>query len=176
MTDVPLLERLAALPPVPISELIGIMAEPERLSRDPLFAGLVGVDESGARAVHPLVPAVLERLGQRADATCYGALIEALTGILNAAVRVAVVAPLRAAGLPPDHLLLRLEKLSPTLGFQSDDREWARGWVSDPTGHDAALVQQCMVRLLLGLRGLAEARARVLIGAADAPPPSKGGG
>jgi hypothetical protein len=176
MADVPLLERLAALPPVPVSELIAIMAEPERLSRDPLFAGLVGVDDSGAAAVHPLVPAVLERLGQRADATCYGALIEALTGIWNAAVRGAVVARLRAAGLPPDDLLLRLEKLSPTLGFQSDDREWARGWVSDPTGHDAALVQQCMVRLLLALRGLAEARARVLTGGADAPPPSKGEG
>src|SRR4029453_19102921 len=91
MADAPLLERLAALPPVPVSELIGIMAEPARLSRDPLFAGLVGVDDSGSAAVPPLVPAGLERLGQRADATCYGALIEALTGMWNAAVRGAVV-------------------------------------------------------------------------------------
>ena len=42
---------------------------------------------------------------QKPDATCYAALIEALTGIWNAAVRGAVVARLRAAGLPADDLL-----------------------------------------------------------------------
>jgi hypothetical protein len=39
--------------------------------------------------------------------------------------------------------------------------------MADPTAQDAALVQQCMVRLLLALRGLGEARARMLI---DEPP------
>jgi len=162
MPDVPLLERLAGLPPVPISELASLLTEPRTVAKDPLLAGLVGRDEHGEPAVHPLLPAVLERLQQRPEATCYGALIEALTGIWNAAVRGAVVARLRATGLPPDDLLLRLGALSPTLGFQAEDREWARAWMADPTAQDAALVQQCMVRLLLALRGLAEARARAL--------------
>jgi hypothetical protein len=74
-----------------------------------------------------------------------------------------VVARLRAAGLPPDDLLLRLQARSPTLGFQADSRDVARAWMSDPTAQDGALVQQCMVRLLLALRGMAEARARTLI-------------
>jgi len=82
-------------------------------------------------------------------------------------VRGAVVARLRAAGLPADDLLLRLERLSPTLGLKAESREWARAWMADPTAQDAVLVQQCMVRLLLALRGLAEARARMLI---DEPP------
>jgi hypothetical protein len=89
-------------------------------------------------------------------------LLEALTGIWNAAVRGAVVARLRSAGLPPDDLLLRLSDLSPTLGLRDEDRDWARVWMADPTAQDAALVQQCVVRLLLALRGLAEARARAL--------------
>jgi hypothetical protein len=160
-TDQPLLERLAGLPPVPVSELVTLF-ERAGLGKDPLLAGLVGQDEEGRPAVHPLVAAVLEHLGQKPDATCYAALLEALTGIWNAAVRGAVVARLRAAGLPPDDLLLRLQALSPTLGFQADSREVARAWMSDPTAQDAALVQQCMVRLLLALRGMAEARARTL--------------
>ena len=85
-----------------------------------------------------------------------------LTGIWNAAVRGAVVARLRASGLPADDLLLRLQALSPTLGFQSEKREWARQWMADPTAQDGQLVQQCLVRLLLAIRGLAEARARFL--------------
>src|SRR5436309_589138 len=72
------------------------------------------------------------------------------------------MARLRAAGLPPDDLLLRLQTLSPTLGFQAESREWAQQWMTDPTAQDARLVQQCLVRLLLALRGLAEARARGL--------------
>ena len=163
MPDAPLLERLAALPPVPVAELGDLLARPEVLSRDPLLAGLVGADEQGEPAVHPLLAAVVDHLRQREDATCYAALIEALTGIWNAAVRGAVVARLRAAGLPPDDLLLRLGALSPTLGFQAESRDWARAWMADPTTQDAALVQQCMVRLLLALRGLAGARARALI-------------
>lgn len=161
--DVPLLERLAQLPTVPVVELVELLERLPTLAKDPLLAGLVGQDEDGEPALHPLLAAVVEHLKQRPDGTCYGALIEALTGIWNAAVRGAVVARLRAAGLPPDDLLLRLEKLSPTLGFRSENREWARRWMADPTAQDAQLVQQCLVRLLLALRGLAEARARALI-------------
>ncbi len=160
--DAPLLERLAQLPAVPVAELIDLLERMPSLATDPLLAGLVGVDEGGEPALHPLLAAVVEHLKLRPDSTCYGALIEALTGIWNAAVRGAVVARLRAAGLPPDDLLLRLQRLSPTLGFQSENREWAQQWTADPTAQDVQLVQQCLVRLLLALRGLAEARARAL--------------
>lgn len=161
--DSPLLDRLASLPPVPVSDLLALLDRGEAVGRDPLLAGLIGVDEEGQAVLHPLVPAVVEQLGKRPTATCYAALLEALTGIWNAAVRGAVVARLRAAGLPADDLLLRLEALSPTLGFRAEDREWVRAWMADPTGRDAALVQQCLVRLLLALRGLAERRARILL-------------
>ncbi len=170
MADAPLLERLAALPAVRIAELVELLERTSHLAKDPLLAGLVGVDEDGEPAMHPLLAAVLEHLQQRPEATCYAALIEALTGMWNAAVRGAVVARLRAAGLPPDDLLLRLGALSPTLGFQSENREWARQWMADPTAQDAQLVQQCLVRLLLALRGLAEARARTLTDPGTPPP------
>jgi|SRR6185436_13195714 len=165
--DVPLLERLASLPPVPVSTLLSLLESLGAGGRDPLLAGLVGTDEAGDPAVHPLVPAVMEHLQQRPDATCYAALLEALTGIWNAAVRGAVVGRLRAQGLPQDDLLLRLEALSPTLGLRAESRDWARAWMTDPTAQDAALVQHCLVRLLLALRGLAEGRARGLL---ETPP------
>lgn len=165
--DAPLLERLAGLPPVSVAELLDALSRLPQLGRDPMLAGLAGVDDEGEAAVHPLLAAVLEHLKQKPDTTCYAALIEALTGMWNAAVRGAVVGRLRAAGMPADDLLLRLERLSPTLGLKGDSRDWARAWMADPTAQDAALVQQCMVRLLLALRGLAEARARILI---DEPP------
>ena len=161
--DVPLLERLAGLPAVPIAELIRLLEAIPDLSKEPLLAGLVGVDEQGEPAAHPLLWLVVEHLKERAGGTCYGALLEALTGVWNAAVRGAVVARLRASGLPADDLLLRLQGLSPTLGFQADEREWAQQWMADPTAQDGQLVQQCLVRLLLAVRGLAEARARLLI-------------
>jgi hypothetical protein len=82
-----------------------------------------------------------------------------------------VVARLRAAGLPPDDLLLRLSALSPTLGLATESRDWARQWMADPTAQDALLIQQCLVRLLLAVRGLAEARAVTLAGAP--PPPTE---
>jgi len=169
--DAPLLDRLAALPAVPVSELRALLGRAAGLGKDPVLAGLVGVDEEGEPALHPLAVAVLEQLQTRPDATCYAALIEALTGIWNAAVRGAVVARLKAGGLPPDDLLLRLEALSPTLGFRAENRQWARAWMVDPTAQDGALVQQCLVRLLLAVRGLAEARARALT---DPHPPSRG--
>lgn len=168
--DAPLLERLAGLPAVSVAELIALLEALPDLSKEPLFAGLVGVDEQGEPAMHPLLTAVVEHLGQRPEATCYAALLEAVTGMWNAAVRGAVVARLRAAGLPADDLLLRLQNLSPTLGFQAENREWARQWMADPTAQDAQLVQQCMVRLLLALRGLAEARARMLTDSGSRPP------
>jgi hypothetical protein len=34
--------------------------------------------------------------------------------------------------------------------------------MADPTAQDSQLVQQCLVRLLLAVRGLAEQRARAL--------------
>ena len=74
------------------------MPEP---GRDPLLAGLAGVDDEGEPAVHPLLAVVVEHLKQKPDATCYAALLEALTGMWNAAVRGAVVARLRAAGCRP---------------------------------------------------------------------------
>jgi hypothetical protein len=172
-SDAPLLDRLAGLPAVSIAELVALLERMPDLARDPLLAGLVGVDEEGTPAVHPLLAAVVEHLKQRPEATCYAALIEALTGIWNAAVRGAVVARLRAEGLPADDLLLRLAALSPTLGFQADKRDWARQWMADPTAQDAQLVQQCLVRLLLAVRGLAEARARALT---DLKPPSPDSG
>lgn len=161
-SDLPLLERLAGLPPVSISELVRLLEGMPDFSREPLLAGLVGVDEQGEPAAHPLLGGVVEHLKERPDTTCYAALLEALTGIWNAAVRGAVVARLRASGLPADDLLLRLQALSPTLGFQAEKREWARQWMADPTVQDGQLVQQCLVRLLLAVRGLAEARARLL--------------
>lgn len=161
-SDLPLLERLASLPAVTVAELISLLEAAPDLSKEPLLAGLVGVDEQGEPAAHPLLGVVLEHLKGRPEATCYAALLEALTGIWNAAVRGAVVARLRASGLPADDLLLRLESLSPTLGFQAEKREWARQWMADPTAQDGQLVQQCLVRLLLAIRGLAEARARFL--------------
>jgi hypothetical protein len=162
--DVPLLERLAGLPAVPIEELIRLLEAIPDLSKEPLLAGLIGVDEQGEPAAHPLLGLVVEHLKDRPAGTCYAALLEALTGIWNAAVRGAVVARLRATGLPADDLLLRLQALSPTLGFQADTREWARHWMADPTAQDTQLVQQCLVRRLLAVRGLAEARARLLTG------------
>ncbi len=160
--DSPLLDRLAGLPPVSVADLLAVLERMPEFERDPMLAGLVGVTEEGEPAVHPLLVAVIEQLKQKPDATCYAALMEALTGMWNAAVRGAVVGRLRAAGMPADDLLLRLERLSPTLGLKGESREWARAWMADPTAQDASLVQQCIVRLLLALRGLAEARARIL--------------
>ena len=162
--DAPFLERLAQLPPVTaesVVELISGLMAPEQ---DPLIGPLFSVDEDGTVAVNALVPVVLEHFQTKADLTCYSALIEGLTGIWNAAVRTAAVTRLRAAGLPPDDFLLRLQKLSPTLGLASERPEFKQQWLSDPFVQDAMLVQQCLVRVLFALRGMAEARAMQLIG------------
>lgn len=160
--DVPLLERLAQLPAVPAAATLGLLESLQEPQGDPVIGPLFGVDTEGDPTVNPLVPAVLEQFQREADLTCYAALLEGLTGIWNAAVRAAVVTRLRAAGLPADDLLLRLQALSPTLGFAAEKREWAREWLGDPFTQDALLVQQCIVRVLFAMRGMAEARAREL--------------
>ena len=157
--DVPLLERLAQLPPVPAATAVSLLERLAEPHTDPLIGPLFGVDEDGDPAVSALVPVVLQQFAEKADLTCYAALVEGLTGIWNAAVRAAVVTRLRAAGLPPDDLLIKLQALSPTLGFASEKGSAARSWLSDPFTQDALLVQQCVVRLLFAVRSMAEARA-----------------
>ncbi len=160
--DAPLLERLAGMTAVAAAdalELIERLSEPQG---DPVIGPLFGVDDEGEAVVNPLVPAVLQQFQDKPELTCYAALLEGLTGVWNAAVRAAVVTRLRAAGLPQDDLLLRLQALSPTLGFASETPEWAREWLADPFTQDALLVQQCVVRMLLALRTLAETRATEL--------------
>jgi hypothetical protein len=123
---------------------------------------LFGMDDEGDPVVNPLAPAVLQQFKDKPDLTCYAALLEGLTGIWNAAVRAAVMTRLRAAGLPPDDLLLRLQTLSPTLGFTGEKAGLSRDWLADPFMQDALLVQQCVVRVLFALRGMAEVRAQEL--------------
>src|SRR5438093_4795207 len=57
--DAPLLERLAQLPAVSVSELVECLERMPNVARDPLLAGLVGVDEAGDPAMHPLVGTVV---------------------------------------------------------------------------------------------------------------------
>ena len=159
MADVPLLERLANLPDSPASDAVSLLERLPVPHQDPVIGPLLGQDDEGQTVVNPLVVAVLRDLQGKAQLTSYQALIEGLTGIWNAAVRAAVVARLRASGLPPDDLLLRLQKLSPTLGFSGEKPGWAREWMADPFTQDALLVQQCLVRVLFAVRGLAETRA-----------------
>jgi hypothetical protein len=161
--DVPFLERLAQLPAVPVGDAIGLVDNLPEPGADPVIGPLFGNDDEGNIVVNPLVPVVLEHMQQKQDATCYSALLEGLTGIWNAAVRAAVVSRLRASGLPSDDLLLRLQKLSPTLGFASGSGETAREWLADPFTQDALLVQQCVVRVLFALRAMAEARGGELV-------------
>lgn len=161
--DLPFLERLAQLPAVPVGNAVSLVDELNEPATDPVIGPLFGTDDEGNAVVNPLVPAVLEHMQQKADSTCYAALLEGLTGIWNAAVRAAVVRRLRASGLPSDDLLLRLQKLSPTLGFAVGNREGAREWLGDPFTQDALLVQQCVVRVLFAMRAMAEARGTELV-------------
>src|SRR5438093_4641055 len=144
--DGPFLERLAQLPPVPAAEAPACVERLVTPLGDPVVGPRFSVDDEGDLVVNPLVPAVLKSLQDKADLTCYAALVEGLTGIWNAAVRAAVVTRLRASGLPPDDLLIRLQALSPTLGFAAEAGDTARNWLSDPFTQDALLVQQCVVR------------------------------
>jgi hypothetical protein len=160
--DVPLLERLAQLPAVPAAAAVGLLERLPNLTTDPVIGPLFGESEDGETVVNPLVPAVLKHFQEKEGLTCYQALVEGLTGVWNAAVRAAVVTRLRAGGLPADDLLLKLQQLSPTLGFANERGEWSREWLADPFSQDALLVQQSMVRMLFAVRGLAEARAAEL--------------
>jgi hypothetical protein len=157
--DVPLLERLAQLPPVPASAAVSLLERLPEPHTDPLIGPLFGVDEDGDPAVNALVPVILQQFAEKAELTCYGALVEGLTGMWNAAVRAAVVTRLRASGLPADDLLLRLQALSPTLGFAAEQGDASRRWLGDPFTQDALLVQQCVVRVLFAVRSMAETRA-----------------
>lgn len=162
MADIPLLERLARLPAMPASETLALMERLPQPHKDPVIGPLFGVDEDGDPVVNALVPVVLQQFQEKPDLTCYNALLEGLTGVWNAAVRAAVVARLRASGLPPDDLLLRLQALSPTLGFTAETGELRGQWLADPFTQDAVLVQQCLVRVLFAVRALAESRANEL--------------
>jgi len=159
VADVPLLERLALLPAVPATEALTVMERLREPQKDPVIGPLFGVDDEGDAVVNALVPLVLQQFQATPDLTCYQALVEGLTGIWNAAVRAAVVARLRASGLPPDDLLIKLQALSPTLGFSGETGDASRQWLGDPFTQDAALVQQCLVRVLFAIRALAESRA-----------------
>ena len=169
-SDAPLLDRLASLAPVPALSAVSLIEGLAAPHQDPLLGPLFGIDEDGDAVVNALVPAVLQQFQNKGELTCYAALLEGLTGVWNAAVRSAVVAKLRASGLPADDLLLRLQALSPTLGFASEKGDWTREWLADPFTKDLLLVQQCVVRMLLALRTMAEARAAELL----APPSDTG--
>jgi len=162
VADIPLLERLAQLPAVPAADAVDLLERLREPNKDPVIGPLFGVDDDGDPVVNALVPVVLQHFQDTQDLTCYHALLEGLTGIWNAAVRAAVVARLRASGLPADDLLLKLQALSPTLGFSAEKGEWSRQWLADPFTQDAVLVQQCVVRLLFAIRALAESRATEL--------------
>jgi hypothetical protein len=159
VADIPLLERLAQLPAVPAAEALAIMERLREPQRDPVIGPLFGVDDEGDAVVNALVPVVLQAFQDKPELTCYQALVEGLTGIWNAAVRAAVVARLRASGLPSDDLLIKLQALSPTLGFAAEKGDTSRQWLADPFTQDAVLVQQCLVRVLFAIRALAESRA-----------------
>ena len=162
MADIPLLERLAQLPQVPAADAVALLERLREPNKDPVIGPLFGVDDEGDPVVNALVPMVLQHFQDTQDLTCYHALLEGLTGIWNAAVRAAVVARLRASGLPADDFLLKLQALSPTLGFTAETGDWNRQWVADPFTQDAVLVQQCVVRLLFSIRAMAESRAAEL--------------
>lgn len=48
-SDLPLLERLAGLPAVSLAELVALLEGVPDLLKEPLLAGLIGVDEQGSR-------------------------------------------------------------------------------------------------------------------------------
>src|SRR5438128_8567705 len=123
MADIPLLERLAQLPALPATAAVALLERLAQPHTDPVIGAFFGVDDDGDAVVNALVPTVLQQFQTKGDLTCYGALLEGLTGIWNAAVRAAVVARLRAAGLPPD------EDAPPPRHEQGD---WARQWLGNP--------------------------------------------
>ena len=136
----------------------------ERLAKpraDPVIGPLFGVDEEGDAAREPPgAGGARAAAADRAELTCYAALLEGLTGIWNAAVRgrgrraAARVGPARRTTC-----LLRLQDAVADPGLRGREARSGRasGWPIR-SRQDALLVQQCVVRLLLALRAMAEAR------------------
>ena len=60
--DAPLLDRLAGLPPVSVAELLDLLEQLPEPGRDPVLAGLAGVDEEGEPVIHPILAVVVEHL------------------------------------------------------------------------------------------------------------------
>jgi len=73
--DVPLLERLAQLPAVPVSEVLALLQALAAPGQDPVVGPLFGTDDEGDPTVNPLLPAVLQQFEGRQDLTCYAALL-----------------------------------------------------------------------------------------------------
>src|SRR3989442_13601125 len=158
MPDIPLLERLAQLPALPATAAVALLERLAQPHTDPVIGPFFGVDDDGDAVVNALVPTVLQQFQAKGDLTCYAALLEGLTGIWNAAVRAAVVARLRAGGLPPDDLLLKLQVLSPTLGFAQEQGDWGGQWLGDPFPQNTVLVHQGGILRLIAIWCLAVAR------------------
>ena len=56
--DLPLLERLAQLPAVPVAQILSLLEPTERPDQDPLLVRLVGVDEAGERQLPSISSAI----------------------------------------------------------------------------------------------------------------------
>src|SRR5258708_23659469 len=124
--DVPLLDRVAQLTPVPAAEAASLVERLDATNADPVIGPLFGTDEEGDTVVNPLVPAVLQALAQKEGLTCYAALLEGLTGFWNSTARAAVVDRPRPAGPPPDDRFRRPHNLSPTHGSPPHRTQLAR--------------------------------------------------
>src|SRR5258708_37429191 len=97
--DVPFLDRLAQLTPVPAAEAASLVERLDAPNAGPVIGPLFGSDEEGDTVVNPLVPAVLQALGQKEGLTCYARALEGFAGLCNAALRAAGVDRPAAAGL-----------------------------------------------------------------------------
>src|SRR2546422_10088495 len=117
MADIPLLERLAQLPALPATAAVALLERLAQPHTDPVIGAFFGVDDDGDAVVNALVPTALQQFKTTGELTCYGALLEGLTGICHVAVRAVAVARLRCAGLRPDHPRLKLQLLSARLGL-----------------------------------------------------------
>ncbi len=109
-----------------------------RLHQDPLHGPLFGVDEEGDAVVNALVPAVLQQFQEKAELTCYGALLEGLTGIWNAAVRTAVVAKLAGVRTAFRRSAPAAAGAVSYPGLRAEKGTWTREWLADPFTQDLA--------------------------------------
>ena len=159
--DAPFLERLAQMRRVAAPGAATLLERLDEPNTDPVIGPLFGADETARRSSIRLCRSCSRNSSRRRGDMLRG-LIEGPDRRLECGRAGAVVDRLREAGLPQDDMLLRLQKLSPTLGFASENRESAREWLADPFTQDALLVQQCVVRMLFALRAMAESRAEEL--------------